>query len=282
MPESRSLEEIKVEMDLLCLDIENLQDGDKIAAVKHIEDSLGVIKIGSSLAFQLQSPAKRAKVEIVEAQPTQMKTEPEASEVQRKFQNLYNGLVPTCDQCGATFPTLTTLDTHITRNHQTNKAAKTEVKKETKENTRLSMTKKDEKKLSRSKSTKPADKRYQCEFCDKDFGKKRHVERHAVGHTSKFKCERCKHRFAEERKLRKHLLNKENCQKYLGKNDEMADISSIKTETKVEKKIVKETEGFKCVPCDVSFSKQYNLSRHERRESHKLKTNRPDISLIEA
>ena len=51
MSESRSLEEIKVEMDLLCLEIENLQDSDKIAAVKHIEDSLRVIKLGSSLAF---------------------------------------------------------------------------------------------------------------------------------------------------------------------------------------------------------------------------------------
>ena len=77
MSGSRSLEEIKVEMDLLCLDIENLQDGDKIAAVKHIEDSLRVIKLGSSIVFQQQSHAKREKVDIDEdeAQSIEMKTE---------------------------------------------------------------------------------------------------------------------------------------------------------------------------------------------------------------
>ena len=281
-------------MDLLCLDIENLQDVDKIAAVKHIEDSIRVIKPGRSLAFKLQSPAKRRKVDVAEIQPIQVKTKPEASQVQRKFQNVYNGLVPTCDQCGDTFPTLVTLDTHVTKNHQTNNASikvetlKTEIKKETKENMQNSMTKNNERKLKSSKSTKKMrTERYQCDFCDKKFAKKRLVERHSVCHTSKFKCERCKHNFSEQRKLRKHLLNKENCQKYLVKNDEMADVSSVKAEKveekkTLEKKIVKDTEGFKCVPCDVAFSKQYNLSRHQKRESHKLKTNLSDISLVEA
>ena len=304
MSQSRSLEEIKVEMDLLCLDIENLQDVDKIAAVKHIEDSIRVLKPGRSLAFKLQSPAKRRKVDVAETQPIQVKTKPEASQVKRKFQNVYNGLVPTCDQCGDTFPTLVTLDTHITKNHLTNNAStkvetlKTEMKKEIKENTQNSLTKNDERKLKSSKSTKKIkDKRYQCDFCDKKFGKKDNLQRHSVCHTSKYECERCKHKFSEQRKLSKHSLNKENCQKYLVENGEMADISSVKpakveeknteekkTEEKKteEKKIVKDTEGFKCVPCDVAFSKQYNLSRHQKRESHKLKTNLSDISLVGA
>ena len=289
MSKSQSLEEIKVGVDLLCLDIENLQDGDKIAAVKHIEASVRILKLGSSLAFQLPSPAKRRRLDNAETQPRAVKTGPGASQrkFQRKFQNLYNGLVPVCDQCGDTFPTLASLDAHSKKNHQTNNVAteveilKTEIRKETKENTRNSRTKKDERKLNSSKSTKKMVQRYQCDFCDKKFGKKDSLQRHTVCHTSKYECDRCKHRFSEERKLRKHLLNKENCQKYLVKNDEIADISYVesekveekksvvKTETVVEKNIVKETKGFKCVPCSVDFSKQYNLSRHQKRV-HKL------------
>ena len=280
-------------MDLLCLDIENLKDSDKIAAVKHIEDSLRVIKLGSSLVFQLGSPAKREKVDTDEAQSIVMKTEPVAKEVERKFQNLYNGLVPTCDQCGHTFPTLATLDTHIKRNHQPSNVStkvetlKTEIKKEPREN---SESKNVERKLNNStKSEKPVDGRYQCDYCEKNFGKKDSLLQHKICHTGKYECERCKHGFSEQRKLSKHLMNKENCQKYLGKNEE---ISSVKTEKVVEKKIVekkvvekkivKEAEGFKCVPCNVAFSKQYNLSRHQKRESHKLQTNRSDTSLVEA
>ena len=264
-------------MDLLCLDIENLQDSDKIAAVKHIEESLHVVKLGSSLAFQPQSPAKREKVD--EAQSIVTKTKAVAKE--RKFQNLYNGLVPTCDKCRDTFPTLATLDTHMKRNHQPSNVStrvenqKTEIKKETRKSP-------ESKNDHSSKSTQPVNERYQCDFCDKNFGKRDSLLQHKICHTGKYECERCKHGFSEQRKLSKHLMKKENCQKFLGKNEEMVDMSSVKTEKVIEKKIIKETEGFKCVPCDVAFSKQYNLSRHQRRKSHKLETNISVTSLIGA
>ena len=263
-------------MDLLCLDIENLQDGDKIAVVKHIEDSLRVIKLGSSLVFQQQSQAKREKVDIDEdeAQSIEMKTE--ENEVGRKFQNLYNGLVPTCEKCGDTFPTLATLDIHIKRNHEIKdvstkvETTKTEITKETRENSPRNSKPKNEES---PKSAKPLDERFHCEVCDKSFGKRDSLLQHRICHTRKYECERCKHGFSEQRKLSKHLMNKENCQKYLVKNP----ISSVKTTKNVpehqivEKKIVKKTEGFKCFPCDIAFSKQYNLSRHQKKESHKLK-----------
>ena len=84
------------------------------------------------------------------------------------------------------------------------------------------------------------------------------------------------------------MLNKENCQKYLVKNDEMADVSSVKAEKVEEKKTLeKKTEEKKTLEKKIvkdieGFSKQYNLSRHQKRESHKLKTNLSDISLVEA
>ena len=279
-------------MDLLCLDIENLQDGDKIAAVKHFEDSLRVIKLGSSLVFQQQSQAKGEKVDIDEdeAQSIEMKTE--ENKVRRKFQNLYNGLVPTCEKCGDTFPTLATLDIHIKRNHETKdvsttkvETTKTEITKETRENSpRNSKTENDERKLTKCpKSAKPLDERFQCEVCDKSFGKRDSLLQHRICHTRKYECERCKHGFSEQRKLSKHLMNKENCQKYLVKKDAVDHMSSVKTTKNlleyqiIDKKIEKNTEGFKCFPCDIAFSKQYNLSRHQKKESHKLKT-----SLIEA
>ena len=219
MKMSRSLEEIKVEMDLLCLDIENLQDGDKIVAVKHIEDSIRVIKLGSSLAFQLSSPVKRKKVDIEQTQSI-MKTE--ATEVPRKFQNLYNGLVPTCDQCRDTFPTLATLDSHITKIHQQSNPStkletlKTEIKNGTSRESspRSSQTKNGERNL--QSNSRVAVKGFQCDFCDKTFGKKDSLNQHKICHTSKYECERCKHRFSEQRKLSKHLTNAENCKKYLG------------------------------------------------------------------
>ena len=120
MSHARSLEEIKVDLDLICLDIENLDDRDKITAVNHLQEGLSVLKLGSSLNFDNPLSAGREKNGRCISEEVKVKSEPavEGPGDRLSVQNTYNGLVPTCEECGHVFPTLGTLDTHITNSHQ--------------------------------------------------------------------------------------------------------------------------------------------------------------------
>ena len=235
----RSLEEIKVEFDLVCLDIESLDDREKVIAINHLEESLNILKLGNSL-------------------------KPEPAEVggpKRKFQNLYNGLVPTCEVCDMKFPTLGSLDNHMTKSHQSlppsqkPKKSRVDVKMES-----LSAMK-----SSIKRENTAGDETYQC-------GDRLTPDR--VAHTSKYQCDRCKHRFSEQRKLRNHLKNKENCKKFLRtqKDTQLTEDQDFDKSVKQEKTEEKNSD-LKCVPCDVTFTHKKNLSRHKMRQSHQSKIN---------
>ena len=200
MSNGRSLEEINLDLDLLCLDIENLNDRDKIVAVHHLEESLRVLKLGSSLPFDKPVGGNRQSEAV----------KPEG--VVRKFQNVYNGLVPTCDKCGLTFPSLGSLDSH---GSQCQHVARQEVKMENFSQKRSESPSKRKKQNDATKERTAEEKTYQCSDCEKKFSKKDSLTWHRVSHTTKYQCPNCCHTFSEQRKLNRHLTNKENCKKYL-------------------------------------------------------------------
>ena len=60
----KSLEEFKTDIDILSLDIENLDDVSKVHVVQHFEETLKILKLGSSLEFG--NPTKKIKLETTE------------------------------------------------------------------------------------------------------------------------------------------------------------------------------------------------------------------------
>ena len=238
----RSLEEIKVEFDLVCLDIESLDDKEKVIAINHLEESLNILKLGNPLKLE---PA-------------------EVEGPKRKFQNLYNGLVPTCEVCDIKFPTLGSLDNHMTKSHQSLPSSQKPKKSRVDVKIEGLSAMKGEPSIKRENTA--GDETYQ------QCGDRLTPDR--VTHTSKLECDRCKHRFSEQRKLRNHLKNKENCKKFLTtQKDKQLTEDQVFDKSVKEKKADEKNSDLKCVPCDVTFTHKKNLSRHKMRQSHQSKIN---------
>ena len=107
------MKEMKIRIEMIAFDIENLDGDQKAQAVKHLEESLDVLKLGSFQQFQRAD----IKTETPEFKKEDLaETEPDPQQV-LSYPSLYNGLVPTCSECHQTFPTLGTLDTHMKKLH---------------------------------------------------------------------------------------------------------------------------------------------------------------------
>ena len=103
--------EMKNRIEMIAFDIENLDGEQRAQAVKHLEESLGVLKLGSFQQFE--KPDIKTEIQEVKTEELVV-TDPQQG---LSYPNLYNGLVPTCSECQKTFPTLGLLDAHMRKLH---------------------------------------------------------------------------------------------------------------------------------------------------------------------
>ena len=61
MMSEKSVDSFRTEIDILSLDIENLDEASKIQVLKHLEETIKILKLGSSLNFETP-PAERMKI----------------------------------------------------------------------------------------------------------------------------------------------------------------------------------------------------------------------------
>jgi len=122
----KSIDAFKTEIDILSLDIENLNESAKLQVIKHLEETIKIMKLGSSLNFGIP-PAKKIKLEesntLLEKHTQTDFEEMLLKEGNDKYEHipkigekfvksLYNGNIPKCESCGRTFKTLGALDIH--------------------------------------------------------------------------------------------------------------------------------------------------------------------------
>ena len=260
MMSEKSVDSFRTEIDILSLDIENLDEASKIQVLKHLEETIKILKLGSSLNFETP-PAKRMK--IVGSSRTlpehgsqtdfrEMLLKEEAEDLipgidQEFIKNLYNGMVPKCEDCGETFQTLGGLDNHLKihlkpKNISGNKqmaATRDSSKKFTNscnslfkdgasllKNTSTSNSLKEEDGISNESLLKESisvldskQESFKCDSCDKKFSSKRNMFRHRLVHTDKYECKTCQHRFSQGQDLVVHNRNPDSCKRYLALGD---------------------------------------------------------------
>ena len=140
----KSLFEIKRDVALITLDIENLDPGKKQAAIIHLKETIDLLQLGANKRFKEDSEAKDSPEKKIKLDPENH--EPEDSDKDWMFnentfgentvdngstktadimtsdeyylaKSLYCGLIPTCEICSSTFITVGALDTHMKTNH---------------------------------------------------------------------------------------------------------------------------------------------------------------------
>ena len=142
----KNLDEIKNDIVGLTLDIEGLDNSAKSAAIYHLQETIDLLKLGSGLEMQMaaiagnQEPPKKIKLE--EEKTGEVSNEwlintetfldnsgnnnikddpPNDVNVASIPELLYNGMTPTCEICGSSFPSVGSLDDHMKKCHNLHK-----------------------------------------------------------------------------------------------------------------------------------------------------------------
>ena len=292
MANLKPLEQIKLEIDILSLDIDNMQNNEeKVTAVQHLEEQLAKLKGGNSGSPEpgVTRPAKRLKLESVEVEQEtcQALTDNPARSgeiVNNPVRGLYNGLVPTCTQCWDSFQSLGLLDSHMKKVHPG---------------------------LPKSgyQPGPTEDVSFMCNQCDFVTKRKDNFKNHFSIHTGEFRCHTCNMNLAGRTALEKHKLTRSHEERERAKCEEKEEkpgpsmtlsckkcdfmTSSVeellshsnncrkassgsfevKTETESEVSLQQASQSSKlrCEICDVTFSRESNLRRHNERIQHKTR-----------
>jgi len=140
----KSLDDFKTEIELLCLEVELLDEKTKGAVIKHLEETVDVLKLGNS-GNPSEPPNKRIKIEMEEEESAEVLietnlfstnvpdkksysgeekesslanvTSADSADEKELFvedivKQLYDGKVPSCKGCGKRFASLGALYTH--------------------------------------------------------------------------------------------------------------------------------------------------------------------------
>ena len=117
----KSLNEIKRDIALVTLDIECLDPASKQLAILHLKETIDLLQLGSGeLKIDVKQEFNQGvknwitNTEDLVHNKVPVHNDPITAQPTRTFkQSLYNGLVPTCEFCFATFPTVGALDDHM-------------------------------------------------------------------------------------------------------------------------------------------------------------------------
>ena len=101
---SKTLNEIKRDIALVTLDIECLDPSSKHSAILHLKETIDLLHLGNGYVDVKQESKQDAFTS------TSVASYPAPASF---TQSLYKGLIPTCDFCFATFPTVGALDDHM-------------------------------------------------------------------------------------------------------------------------------------------------------------------------
>ena len=218
---SKSLEEVKSDISLLTQDIYTLDDISRTAALSHLNETIGLLRMGSATddTAESLSPPKKIKLEEddslensaasavewlintdtfmdevdskIEEDAVKLENEIEQESVAEK---LYNGVKPTCNLCGMVFINVGSLDAHCKNNHED----------------------------------------FQQQQQHLDHPK---LQKDMEGHMSNIKCEICDVTFSRHANLRRHKerVNHKNKVRALMVSQE--DIGSYSTELTPENKV---------------------------------------------
>jgi hypothetical protein len=101
----------------------------------------------------------------------------------------YNGRIPTCEQCGLSFPSLSTLDVHIKASHTDDGAARRQSQSNLSDQPIVSANE---------------EGRFQCTECDTSTGTAYDLKLHMNLHTGKFRCDICEVNLRKQSSLDNH------------------------------------------------------------------------------
>ena len=204
----------KTQIDLMTFEIDLLDDLSKIEVIKHLDETLTLLKIGSRhllspKKIKLENESKKTD-EVAEKEDGNKTTEAVKTEVLSKcsvppivdedaVRAMYEGLIPTCTECGSKFPSLGALDNHSKMHEQQNSPV-------TKQNVKL----KPENKLN-TKTTND----FNCPECGKYCFSKKNLLRHRVIHSDKYQCNTCGKSFYDSTSLVSHNRSEDNCLRYM-------------------------------------------------------------------
>ena len=102
---SEALASIKSNIALFTRDVSGLQGEERAGAVSYIQDTINLLRLGAVQQF----PPRNIKLD---EEATTVKMETKAS-FETITSILYKGVVPICDKCGQSFPSVGAMDTHM-------------------------------------------------------------------------------------------------------------------------------------------------------------------------
>ena len=293
MSNVKPLEQIKLDIDILSLDIDSLQDGEeKARAVRHLEETLRMLQPRERCVAGVPPTTTLMKVELTKEVPAQVIADPsKLSNIKQEVDdeilikppgNLYNGLTPTCTQCGDSFQSLGLLDSHMKKVHP-------DVSK------------------SKYQPGPNDDVNYHCSQCDFVTRRKDNLKNHFSLHTGEFRCNICNMNLAGRVALERHKLTRchkdratqetglevapsmtLSCKRCNFTSPRMDDLLSHSgschpplcceqcqfqavTEYQLKIHLKSHTNNWRCEICKVTFSNERNLKRHNERIQHKTK-----------
>ena len=201
----------KTQIDLISFEIDLLDDLSKIEVIKHLEETLSLLKIGSrNLLFpkKIKLEKKATSTDRVIETEDNIQTEEDSVKTEDLGQYsvppivdedairaMYEGLIPTCTECSAKFPSLGALDNHSKMHEE-------------QMNVKFNAENKPNKNDSNSND-------FNCPECGKYCFSKKNLLRHRVIHSNRYQCNTCGKSFYDSTSLVAHNRSEANCLRYM-------------------------------------------------------------------
>ena len=243
----------KTQIDLMSFEIDLLDDASKIEVIKHLEETLSLLKIGSRdllspKKIKLETESKRTdkdsqtETEVfnetkdaIERDPIGKFSAPPIAD-EDAIRAMYEGLIPTCTDCGAKFPSLGALDNHSKMHEQKTSPL-------TPQNVKANA------EIKPHNTSAHDSNEFNCTECGKYCFSKKNLLRHRVIHSNKYQCNTCGKNFYDSTSLTQHNRSEDNCLRYMNTlmtqtvaTESTVEIREVETDSRHEDSIVSDTE----------------------------------------